>query len=141
MSRCRPMLWLLLALPIGIATGFVSVALANALARTGIAESDTGDIVATLFLAPARRPDSPAADAAVKEKGSCASLWACSRRFQSRASFVGGGTGNAPRLSTSSFCVQFQHTTRTIRLSQTGQISSASYHLTVHSAFRNEVRR
>jgi Major Facilitator Superfamily len=51
MSRCRPILWLPMALPIGIATGFVAVALANALARAGLAESVTGDIVATFFLA------------------------------------------------------------------------------------------
>jgi hypothetical protein len=51
MSRCRPILWLPMALPIGVSTGFVSVALANALARAGLAESVTGDIVATLFLA------------------------------------------------------------------------------------------
>jgi MFS transporter, PAT family, beta-lactamase induction signal transducer AmpG len=51
MSRCRPMLWLPLALPIGISGGFISVALANALARSGLTESITGDIVATYFLA------------------------------------------------------------------------------------------
>ena len=51
MSRCRPILWLPMALPIGVATGFVSVALGNALARAGLAESVTGDIVATFFLA------------------------------------------------------------------------------------------
>jgi hypothetical protein len=50
-SRCRPILWLPMALPIGVSTGFVAVALANALARAGLAESVTGDIVATLFLA------------------------------------------------------------------------------------------
>ena len=51
MPRCRPILWLPMALPIGVSTGFVSVALANALARAGLAESVTGDIVATFFLA------------------------------------------------------------------------------------------
>jgi MFS transporter, PAT family, beta-lactamase induction signal transducer AmpG len=51
MSRCRPPLWLPMALPVGVATGFVSVALANTLARAGFAESITGDIVATFFLA------------------------------------------------------------------------------------------
>jgi MFS transporter, PAT family, beta-lactamase induction signal transducer AmpG len=51
MSRCRPILWLPLALPVGVSTGFISVALANALGRAGLAESATADIVATFFLA------------------------------------------------------------------------------------------
>jgi MFS transporter, PAT family, beta-lactamase induction signal transducer AmpG len=51
MTGCRPILWLPMALPTGVATGFVSVALANTLARAGIAVSVTGDIVATFFLA------------------------------------------------------------------------------------------
>jgi hypothetical protein len=51
MAQCRPILWLPMALPIGVSTGFVSVALANALARSGLAESVTADIVATFFLA------------------------------------------------------------------------------------------
>jgi MFS transporter, PAT family, beta-lactamase induction signal transducer AmpG len=51
MSRCRPILWLPMALPIGVSTGFISVAIANALARGGLAESTTGDVVASFFLA------------------------------------------------------------------------------------------
>jgi Major Facilitator Superfamily len=51
MSQCRPILWLPMSLPIGVSTGFASVAMANALARAGLAESVTGDIVATFFLA------------------------------------------------------------------------------------------
>ena len=51
MLRCRPILWLPMALPVGVATGFVSVAITNALARAGLSESVTGDIVATFFLA------------------------------------------------------------------------------------------
>jgi hypothetical protein len=51
MDQCRPILWLPMALPIGVSTGFVSVALADALARSGLAESITADIVATFFLA------------------------------------------------------------------------------------------
>lgn len=51
MAQCRPILWLPMALPIGVSTGFVSVALANALARSGLAESVTADFVATFFLA------------------------------------------------------------------------------------------
>ena len=51
MSRLRPILWLPMALPIGVSTGFVAVALANALARAGVAESVTADILATFYLA------------------------------------------------------------------------------------------
>lgn len=51
MSRCHPILWLPLALAMGVAIGFTSVAVANSLARAGLAESVTGDILATLFLA------------------------------------------------------------------------------------------
>ena len=51
MSRCRPILWLPMALPIGVSTGFISAALANALARAGLAESATATVVATFFLA------------------------------------------------------------------------------------------
>ena len=48
-SRCRPILWLPMALPIGVSTGFISAALANALARAGLAESATATVVATFF--------------------------------------------------------------------------------------------
>jgi hypothetical protein len=41
MSRCRPILWLPMALPVGVSTGFITVALANALGRAGLAESVT----------------------------------------------------------------------------------------------------
>jgi MFS transporter, PAT family, beta-lactamase induction signal transducer AmpG len=50
MLRCRPPLWLPMALPIGVATGFISVALANSLARDGLTEAVIGDMVATFFL-------------------------------------------------------------------------------------------
>jgi hypothetical protein len=40
MAQCRPILWLPMALPIGVSTGFVSIALANALARTGLASAN-----------------------------------------------------------------------------------------------------
>jgi MFS transporter, PAT family, beta-lactamase induction signal transducer AmpG len=51
MPRCRPILWMPMALPIGVSTGFISVAFANALARSGLAESVTSEVVATFFLA------------------------------------------------------------------------------------------
>jgi PAT family beta-lactamase induction signal transducer AmpG len=51
MKKYHPSLWLPMGIPIGISTGFISVALANSLTGAGVSESAVGDVVGTYFLA------------------------------------------------------------------------------------------
>jgi hypothetical protein len=51
MHKCRPILWLPFALPIGVSTGYVATSIANALTRAGLSETAAADMIAAYFLA------------------------------------------------------------------------------------------